>query len=312
MINRDYLYIKRFKSLDSFQIEDDSLYLYCNDGEDRSYACANYLIANQEKISVVELLYVDNDEMIVVGTDNRIPLTSQKAIVGMINNYGHKRVYIDVCGMNVRMAAALLLRIHSTDMEMHVVYSEPHNYYPEVFHREGEDHEWAGIIDGIKPLPGFASFADPNEEFVFCVFLGFEGGRFNHLLREIQPLEELITPIVGIPGFKIEYPYNAYWSNRKGLLCTDSSANVRYASANSIVDAYILLNRIKNDNQGKKIVIAPIGTKPHAIASIAFAIQNFDSIEIVFDNPQKKESRSEGIGMILDCNVSLLLSEDPR
>ena len=127
----------------------------------------------------------------------------------------------------------------------------------------------------------------------------------------MQPMEEFIIPIFGIPGFRIEYPYNAYWSNRKGLKDSDSAANVKYASANSIVDAYMLLNRIKKENDNKKIIVAPIGTKPHTIAAIAFAIKNFNNVENVYDNPKKVESRAEGIGLILDCNMSKLLKENP-
>jgi hypothetical protein len=312
MTNRDYQYMKRAERLDDFTIDSGSLYLYGHDHEERSYACANFVKTKQVDIIVLELDYVDKDKMHIVGTNiPDIQLGSQKAITEFIQKWGYKRVYIDVTGMNVRIAAALLLRIERTDIEVHIVYAEPYKYHTEQFHKEGNDHEWAGIIDGIMPLPGFANFADPNEEFLFCVFLGFEGGRFTHLLKEVQPMEELIIPVFGIPGFRIEYPYNAYWSNRKGLKDSDSSANVKYASANSIVDAYMLLNRIKKENDTHKMLIAPIGTTPHTIAAIAFAIKHFNDVEIVYDNPKKVESRSEGIGLILDCNMSKLLKENP-
>ena len=310
MINRDYQYMKRAERLDDFKIKKGSLYLFGHDCEERSHACADLIKVKQPDVTVLELEYVDKDKMHIVGSiDPDIPIGSQKAIMELIRNY--KYIYIDVTGMNVRIAAALLLRIDSTNTEIHVVYAEPHKYHREQYHKEGEDNEWAGVIDGIMPLPGFSNFADPNAEFIFCAFLGFEGGRFTHLLKEMQPMEELIIPVFGIPGFRVEYPYNAYWSNRKGLKDSDSSANVKFASANSIVDAYMLLNRIKKENDNKKIIVAPIGTKPHTIAAIAFAVKNFNNVEIVYDNPKKNESRSEGIGLILDCNMSKLLKENP-
>lgn len=312
MINRDYQYMKRAERLDDFKIEGGSLYLFGHDSEERSHACADFVKAKQSDVTVLELEYVDKDKMHIVGSRNPdIPLGSQKAIMELIQMYNCRYIYIDVTGMNVRIAAALLLRIDNSNTEIHVVYAEPQKYNLEQYHKEGKDNEWAGVIDGIMPLPGFSNFADPNAEFFFCVFLGFEGGRFSHLLKEMQPMEELIIPVFGIPGFRIEYPYNAYWSNRKGLKDTDSSSNVKYASANSIVDAYMLLNRIKKESDNKKIIIAPIGTKPHTIAAIAFAIKNFNNVEIVYDNPKKIESRSEGIGIILDCNMSKLLKENP-
>ena len=60
-----------------------------------------------------------------------------------------------------------------------------------------------------------------------------------------------------------------------------------------------------------KMIVAPIGTKPHTIASIAFAITHFNNVEIAYDNPKKTEPRAEGVGLILDCNMTKLLSENP-
>ena len=234
MINRDYQYMKRAERLDDFKIESGSLYLFGHDSEERSYACADFVKAKQLDVTVLELEYVDKDIMHIVGSRiPDIPLGSQKAIMELIQIYSCKYVYIDVTGMNVRIAAALLLRIDNSNIEIHVVYAEPLKYNLEQYHKEGKDNEWAGVIDGIMPLPGFSNFADPNAEFIFCVFLGFEGGRFTHLLKEMQPMEELIIPVFGIPGFRIEYPYNAYWSNRKGLKESDSSSNVKYACIKS-------------------------------------------------------------------------------
>ena len=304
--------MKRVENLADFKIEEWSLYLYGRDAEYRSYACADTISTNQTNITVIELEYVENDEMHIVGSScPNIPLGSKKAITELIQSFGHKRVYIDVTGMNVRISSALLLRLSSTDLEIHAIYTEPQKYLSEQYHKEGEDHEWAGEIDDIKSLPGFLNFANSNEEFIFCVFLGFEGGRFTHMLREMQPMEDLTVPIFGIPGFRIEYPYNAYWSNRKGLMETESAANVKYASANSIVDAYMLLNRIHKGDKSKKMIVAPIGTKPHTIASIAFAITHFNNVEIAYDNPKKTEPLAEGIGLILDCNITKLLKENP-
>lgn len=312
MINRDYQYMKRAERLADFKIEERSLYLFEHDAEERSYACAEIIRANQADIAVVEVEYVEKDEMHVVGSSApNIPLGSQKAISDLVQSYGFGRVYIDVTGMNVRISAALLLRLTSMGVETHVVYTEPKKYLSEQFHKEGEDHEWAGEIDDIVPLPGFSNIANPSDEFIFCVFLGFEGGRFAHMLHEMQPVEDLTIPVFGMPGFKIEYPYNAYWSNRKGLKETESAANVKYASANSIVDAYMLLNRILKEGKNMKMIVAPIGTKPHTIASIAFAITHFENVEIAYDNPKRTEPRAEGVGLILDCNMTKLLSENP-
>ena len=38
-------------------------------------------------------------------------------------------------------------------------------------------------------------------------------------------------------------------------------------------------------NPDKLIKIAPIGTKPHCIAAILFAIKYYKNVEVVYDNP---------------------------
>lgn len=311
MINRDYQYMKRFFQLQDLTIEENSLYLYGHDDEYRASACAKQLMQSTTNVAFVELEYIDKDLMYVCGsTEKPITLRSGNALSEFFKKYGFHRIYIDVSGMEVRMVAALLLRAVEERLEVHVIYAEPQNYITEKFHKEGADQEWAGNIDGIEPLPGFVNFATSNDEFLFCVFLGFEGGRFRHMISQMQPMDDLTFPVYGIPGFRIEYPYNAYWSNHKGMTKTQSAGNVKYASANSIVDAYLLLERISKANKGIKMLVAPIGTKPHTIASIAFAIKYFKDVEIVYDNPKKIESRSEGIGNIFDCHLSKLMEDN--
>jgi hypothetical protein len=52
--------------------------------------------------------------------------------------------------------------------------------------------------------------------------------------------------------------------------------------------------------------IAPIGTKPHAIGSILFAINNPDIVELVYDHPVRKKQRTEGTARLHAYHVSVL------
>ena len=44
--------------------------------------------------------------------------------------------------------------------------------------------------------------------------------------------------------------------------------------------------------------IAPIGTKPHALGAICYALRNPDTTEIMYDNPIRKPGRTAGIGQM--------------
>ena len=100
------------------------------------------------------------------------------------------------------------------------------------------------------------------------------------------------------------------WGNRNQLMNTESWQKLKYAEANSIVDIYFMLNRLSYENRNPKMVIAPIGTKPHAIGAILYCIKHPDKVEIVYDNPTRKVHRTDGIGKVLVCNVTKLFDEN--
>ena len=54
--------------------------------------------------------------------------------------------------------------------------------------------------------------------------------------------------------------------------------------------------------------IAPIGTKPHAIGAIVYAIKHPDKVEILYDNPKRTLHRTEGVGRVSICDVTKLFN----
>jgi len=42
----------------------------------------------------------------------------------------------------------------------------------------------------------------------------------------------------------------------------------------------------------------PLGTKPNSIAAIIFKIENDERVRILYDQPQKKVGRSQGVGRL--------------
>ena len=58
------------------------------------------------------------------------------------------------------------------------------------------------------------------------------------------------------------------------------------------------------------MIIAPLGTKPHAIGAILYAIKNDERVELLYDNPYRNVHRTNGVGRVLVCNVSKLYREN--
>lgn len=212
--------------------------------------------------------------------------------------------------MSCRLIAPLLRYSIEEQICIKVVYSEPKQYRLPEFKKVGMNKDLSETVDGINPLPGFVTLVHSRTEPLFVVLLGFEGGRFNYLVSNKQPSYDKIRPVIGVPGYRIDYPYETYWGNRYSLEMTKAWEHVTYAEANSIVDSYLALGKISTRNRNPNMIVAPIGTKPHVIGAILYAIKNPMKVELLYDNPKRSVHRTDGIGKILVCDISKLYNEN--
>lgn len=310
MINKDYLYTKIWEDLSTVMLTKGALYLYACDPEDRSRHCATILSANNQDINFVELGIDNQDQMIIRHSNEVISLSSPASVNTFFAAYNPTIIYIEVTGMSCRLAAPLMKYAIENKRDVRVVYSEPHGYLLDEFKNEGVDHDLSESFDGVNPLPGFAVVLPHRVEPIFVTMLGFEGGRLKYLITTQQPSYEKIRPVVGVPGYRVEYPMETYWGNRNSLKTTKAWEHMEYAEANSIVDSYLTLKKISYDNRNPDMVVAPIGTKPHAIGAILYAIKNPSKVELLYDNPKRSVHRTHGIGKVLVCNVTKLFNEN--
>ena len=310
-INRDYLYIEEWSDLANVTFSDRILYLYASDPEDRSCYCAHKLIAGNPNSHFVELEVSNEDIMNVKGSLEKTSLSSPLQIKAFFDSYQVRTIYIEVTGMSCRLAAPLIKCAITEGMDVKVVYIEPQEYKLPEFENEGINKDLSECVNGVKSLPGFTKvFRRCKSEPLFVALLGFEGGRFTYLVTNQQPASENIRPIIGVPGYRMEYPFVSYWGNRVTLKTTRSWERVEYAEANSIVDSFFVLDKIWNENHKPYMIIAPIGTKPHAIGAIVYAIKNDYRVELIYDNPKRSLHRTDGVGRILVCNVTKLYNEN--
>lgn len=312
MINKDYLYSTSYRAISDFRPIGESLYIYGYSIEDRSLLVNNLISdTSLSSINFVELEYSEKDVVVDKKTGNKHFLRSSKSINDLFGTYPATTIYVDVSGLNNRVSAALLKNaLELGGVKVRVVYTEPEHYKIEKFRAEGVFNDLSEQIDGVEPLPGFANIIPDDVDMKFVPLLGFEGGRFTQMYETIQPPTDKIIPIIGVPGYRPEYPFVAYWGNRQPLSSTESWQYVKYAAANSLVDVFYLLQKIKKQPPVAKIKLAPIGTKPHAIGAILFAIKYPKDVEIVFDNPKRKSKRTKGVGLIVESRVSELLNEN--
>jgi|SRR5690606_17567399 len=307
-------YFNISNSYNELSIPKNTVYFYGISPEDRSNEYNN--LQDVEDIVFYQITKIDGEDTIEVGEDKKkINLRDLSEIDSLIENINKANIYIDVTGLDNRVCAPLIKQciasFNNGKIELvRVIYSEPHEYDVKKFKSEGVFSDLSEKILGIDPLPGFIKVFPTEDEIFLIALLGFEGGRFIHLIEQVECTNKNIIPVIGLPGFRLEYPQIAFWGNQKPLKDTGSWRNVKYASANSAVEVYFLLKEIKKQHPDAFFKIAPIGTKPHAIGAMMFATKYEDDTELVYDNPIRKKKKTKGVGKVIECLVTELLTAE--
>ncbi len=213
---------------------------------------------------------------------------------------------MDITGLRHHVWATLIRSALETKQRVIAIYVEPHDYRASLTPTENQIYDLSDRIEGIRPLPGFARTRDPGDNSCFVPLLGFEGTRVSYIISQLEPPGGKIIPIIGVPGFRPEYPFAAYLGNRTHLLQTQAWKKIRYASANCPFDLFYLLEDIHKEYEGHVLKIAPVGTKPHALGGILYAIANPRRVELVYDHPIRKAERTAGTARLLAYHISSL------
>ena len=209
----------------------------------------------------------------------------------------HNHVLIDLTGLEYAVWVSLLQVALQECEDVYVLYAEPSEYR---VHSSPATWEWFDLSKkflGVKPLPGFANIMNETESGVLVTFIGFEGRRSRQITSPFDPIPKIL-PIVGLPGFRIEYPTYTIACNRDFIDEQRAFGNVRYAPSHHPFGAFELLERIQHEYRKERMFIALIGTRPHSLAAILFAMRHRDTTEVLYDHPIRSPGRTKGIGPI--------------
>lgn len=285
------------KNLEDMDFVPGSILFHGQQDEERSFLSGK-LTEKNVQLEIVSIEETDNQEISIFISDQEktLSLRSQTDAIWLIDLLEKKNVYLDITGLThstwAWMVRALLSR---KEGETFVLYSEPMEYK---FHDnpvDGQIFDLSNKISGVSPLPGFVRLGTYNaENSIFMPLLGFEGTRLSYIIEDVQPLPENTFPVVGIPGFKHDYPFFTYQGNKNVLEREGIWKNRRYEQANCPVSIYILGTRLLEDNPMMALRIAPIGTKPHALGAVLLKLTNPNRVDLVYDHPIRKKKRTKG------------------
>ena len=234
-------------------------------------------------------------------TSQVLSLRKKSELAGFLSQFQNVPTYIDITGMPHDTWAPLTKVALELALDLKIIYFEPDSYKESDAPREGEIFDLSEKIEGIRPIPQFSTLTeDDGTGSIFVPLLGFEGSRFAYVNEQVQPNQSLIYPIIGCPGFKPEYTFYSYLGNAATLEQTGAYANVRHAKSNCPFSLAYTVREIAAKYPGYRIKIGMMGTKPHALGAVLFAISHPDTVELVYDQAKRKTNRTAGTGI---CHV---------
>ncbi len=241
-------------------------------------------------------------------SESSVSLRSTAQLTEMLSKFASADLFLDITGLSHHVWAPMLRAALLAGKHVWVVYVEPGEYTFSTAPTEGEIFDLSVRTRGIAPLPGFAVLRQFDASRTWLLpLLGFEGTRFGHILEKVQPDGKRVVPIIGVPGFRSEYPFHAYLGNKVPLLESRAWKAVRYSTANCPFELLYLLEEFADEHPDDFLAIAPIGTKPHGLGAVLFAIKHPERAEIIYDHPIRKPGRTAGTDRVLVYDVSAVM-----
>ncbi|MBL8802964.1 MAG: hypothetical protein JNN27_13255 [Planctomycetes bacterium] len=210
---------------------------------------------------------------------------------------GFSSVYLDISGLPHHVWGPILRATFAKLETVRAVYVEPEVYRKHPSPTSRTEFDLSDGLRGVAPLPGFARLIGPEDggQAVLVALLGFEGRRASLIAASLDPLPPVYA-LIGVPGFQVDYAQIAHASNEDFLLEARAHENIRYAAASCPFELFDALDAIWRDARRPYMFVAPIGTKPHSLGAICYALKNPEHTELLYDHPRRKPGRTHGIG----------------
>jgi hypothetical protein len=231
-------------------------------------------------------------------------------VSNFLNELHCKHVIIDMTGLTHTTWVPLVKIALDLGLEVSVVYFEPIKYTLNPSPRPGEFYDLSERTGGIGPLPLMVNITEVDEHSVIYVaLLGFEGQRSKFMYEQVGLDARRIYPVIGLPGFKIEYPFEAFLGNGQLLTETRAYQDAQFAKSNCPFSLFYRLEEIRERHSSDLMRIGLTGTKPHALGAVLFAVREGHTVELVYDHVKRKAKRTAGAERCVVYRVSAFMSQ---
>ena len=290
---------KRFDQLDLEHFPKDTYFILpSNPSEQRAKLSFWSDVRKHRSTQIIDVVTIDSDSINVkIGEEPSkvVSLNDEDSVRELITK---KEIVIDLTGFSLHVWAVLIKAMWQENVDAKIIYVEPDSYKLHSNPSSSSLFDLSREFSGISPLPGYAKLEEPDDESkaILVTLLGFEGNRPRTIAYQFDPPIKTI-PVIGVPGFQLEFPTYTITCNQELLDEFNIFNDIWYARASCPFEALSALEDIRQDNPSSYMYIAPVGTKPHCLGSIIFALKNFSDTEILYDHPVRKENHTKGIGI---------------
>lgn len=263
-----------FERREDIALDQGRLYVFRPSGEERSRNQQMWL--TQQRTRALELTEVEDARNIIRLADSGdVALRSRAGLQALWTSTGADKLCLDITGVDNDVWAPLLRAALDAGLDVKVLYVEPREYNFAANPRRGELFTLSELREGLDQVPSFAALDLSGDEVdpVFIPLLGFEGARVRHAFNELEPKSERVVPVVGAPGFRVEYPMHTYQGNELFLEQEEHWTNITFAIANCPFSVFYRLQEIALRFPGALLQIGLLGTKPHALGAVLYAIE---------------------------------------
>jgi hypothetical protein len=278
-------------------------YIYKKSKEDRT----DILSALPQHLTLYEVSNETDFTFDVVhnnGSKTSIDLTDNESVLSFAEQF-NEAIYIDITGIPTHVWAPLIKAAIEKEKKIKAIYTEPLAYstikpnVPSTYYSDSQ---------AIRPLPGLIVLSNPTSlDICFIPLIGFEKSRFDLMMNSVDPKPGNTFPVIGLPGFKLEYPFESYFINRSRLGSSNLWDNIRFATAWCPFALYYQLQKLVFANRNRVFKIGLTGTKPHSLGAILFHLLAGNATEIIYDYPQKKINNSTGIARTHVHHIDLFI-----
>lgn len=299
-----------YSNWSEFDLPRASCYIYARSSEERS----EHPLLWEERHEGCSFVEITEQERFhfsanVGGVNQKVFIRNNAELSQCLSKICGRVFFLDITGLEHHIWASLLRMVVGEERPINAVYVEPERYRYSANPTEGRLFELTDKFTEISSFPGFARLQSMEDEAKTCFvpLLGFEGNRLAHAIEKIDPPVDKVLPVVGVPGFRADFPFYTYIGNRISLR-DGLWKRVQFAIANSPISAMDRLAVIGREYSDHLLKIAPLGTRPHALGAVLFAIIADAQVELVYDYPTPAPRRSDGTGKILVYDVTSMVS----